>query len=362
MVAINQDLWIRSNDGLRSLRLSVADYNTPGNHALSGEVRHRIDYDTDFLLENVSLAYFDNRLLFTHSPLLYENRGICHGLISLNFETLNRLGSGGPPAYDGDWDGLKVFDIITTTVNKRDRCFLAGIDSSGNNAMYELMDEARDYVDYSGVYVADDPQKVIESRRMMGDGPDSLKEIKKCSLWVSEIEGAVAITVYFRPDWYPFWVIWDTYTLQSDLVMGSTSEDALEVGAVGRAFASRLSTRTAPDELEIVNDFPLNVGFGFQVRVEWTGHAQIELGDLHMRPLPESDYADNPVIFDGLPIKPIVGVMVPAGPYEFDTVPSVYQLLSWEFSDTNWQTVALQINAPVAGDWSFVVDGTGTGT
>ena len=74
VVAINQDLYFRSTDGLRSLRTSTADYNSPGLTPLSVEVRHRFDYDSSFLLEDAGVVCFDNRILCTHSPFIYGRR------------------------------------------------------------------------------------------------------------------------------------------------------------------------------------------------------------------------------------------------------------------------------------------------
>ena len=102
LVTINNDIFFRSLDGLRSYRHARAQIEGYNTTPLSSEMDSVMDYDTEGLLGDSSAVYFDNRLLYTVSPREnYDNiedepiklRPISHrGLGVLDF---NSMGSSG---------------------------------------------------------------------------------------------------------------------------------------------------------------------------------------------------------------------------------------------------------------------------
>lgn len=312
LVAVNQDLYFRSSDGLRSVRTSTADYDAPGLAPLSAEVRHRFDYDTPFLLQDASLVYFDNRLLCTHSPFHYGPRSLAQGLVALNFDALSGRGLKAPPCFDGEWDGFGVIaQLCTGTVRGVERCFLLGRDLAGVNCLWELLPEAAHQE-------GDSPTQALETRTLFAGSPGQLKNLRRADLMFSDIRTALAARVYFRPDKYPFWVLWDEFAV-----------DAAPAGGWGRARPQRrslLATRDVPFLLDPQTGRPVSCATGFQVRIEWEGFARLDYLQLWQEPADLASYADNaasatpadpgtpptgqtdPAFWHAHPVSPLAGI------------------------------------------------------
>lgn len=280
VTAVNQDLYFRSSDGLRSVRTSTTDYDAPGLAPLSVEVRHRFDYDTQFLLQDASVVYFDNRLLCTHSPFINGNRSLSQGLISLNFDGLSGRGSKSTPAFDGEWDGVIVAQIFTGPVRGADRCFILGRDAAGVNCLWELQSETAE--------PASEPvTQVIETRMFFGDSPGTIKNLRRADVQFSDIRGPLNVRVLFRPEKFPYWVQWDQFSV--DAPSGQR--------AWGRAAPRRspvLTTRSVPDLIDPQTGRLLSCASGFQVRVEWDGFARLDFLQNHQEDTPVSSYSDVP--------------------------------------------------------------------
>jgi hypothetical protein len=279
VVAVNQDLYFRSSDGLRSVRTSTADYDAPGLAPLSAEVRHRFDYDTPFLLEDASVAYFDNRLLCTHSPFVCSSRSLSQGFVVLNFDALSGRGVKSAPCYDGEWDGVIVAQVFTGTVRGAERCFILGRDITGQNGLWELLPEVAEPE-------GDEPTQVIETRMLFGDSPGTLKSLRRCDLQFSDIRGGLVVRVYYRPEKYPFWVLWDEFSVDSPGPRTWSRKRAQH--------RSLLSTRTAPDGVDPATGRLRSVATGFQVRVEFEGFARMDYMQVFQERTDMQPYADNP--------------------------------------------------------------------
>lgn len=276
---VNQDLYFRSSDGLRSVRTSTTDYDAPGLAPLSVEVRHRLDVDTPFLLKDASVVSFDNRLLCTHSPFVYGPRSLNLGLIALNFDTLSGRGQKSPPAYDGEWDGLVIAQVFTGNIRGATRCFILGRDIAGANGLWELLPEVAE----PG---GEEPTQVFESRMFFGDSPSTTKHLRRCDLQFSDIRGGLAVRVFFRPEKYPYWVEWDEFSVdpQSESSWGRHQPRRTPI----------LRTRTPPDLWDEQTGRLLTCATGFQVRVEFDGFARLDFLTTYQKPTGRSPYSDMP--------------------------------------------------------------------
>lgn len=311
VVPVNQDLYFRSSDGLRSVRTSTADYSAPGLAPLSVEVRHRFDYDTPFLLEDASVAYFDNRLLCTHSPFIYGPRALSQGIIAFNFDSLSGRGQKSPPCYDGEWDGVISAQLFTGTIAGTERCFILGRDISGTNGIWEVLRETSEQA-------GDEPTQAIETRMLFGDSPGVLKNLRRCDVQFSDIRGGLVVRVYFKPDKYPHWVKWDEFTVDSP--------PKQEWGRVSPQHRSLLSTRTPVEHVDPTTGRLISCANGFQVRVEWDGFARLDYLQLFQERVSSiNPYADNPA---------------PNAQTDVVTVPT------WAVSPTFWYTHPV---SPLAG-------------
>lgn len=280
VVAVNQDLYFRSSDGLRSVRTSTADYGAPGLAPLSVEVRHRFDRDTPFLLRDTQLVHFDNRLLCSHSPFIHGPRSAGQGIIALNFDSLSGRGTKSSPAFDGDWDGITVACMTTGRIRGVERCFIV----THQRSIYEVLPEVAE----QNISVADSPTQVLVTRTLFGDSPATTKTLRRADLQFSDIRTTLEARVYFRPVGYPFWTKWDEFTVSAPtpVTWGQRSRSQSR---------QRLSTRSVPESpLNGNTGLPVSVGAGFQLRVEYEGLANLDHLTLFQERTDMPAYADNP--------------------------------------------------------------------
>lgn len=278
--AVNQDLFFRSHDGLRSLRHAVSDLGSPGQTPLSREMSHRFGHDTDYLLEFATVVAFDNRLLVTHSPINYGNRGINLGLAVYNFDSISRAGQKSPPIYDGEWDFAQIAEIVVGRVSGRTRCFVFGRDVDGNNGVWEIY---REVDDPTGI--TENPTQEIITRSLAGQGINVCKAIRACDIWLSKIDSDVNLKVYFKPDQYPFWVKWDDFSISAGSPGAQIRPHSL--------YRNPLTTRTVPEVFDDQTHWPLAVGFSFQIRLVWTGLAQVDMIQLWSERVTQPTTSDN---------------------------------------------------------------------
>lgn len=279
VVAVNQDLYFRSSDGLRSLRTSTADYGAPGLSPLSVEVRNRFDYDTPFLLEDAQVVLFDNRLLVTHTPLVYSNRSMAQGLISFNFDSLSTRGAKSPPIFDGEWDEMLIAEIAVGEINGVERCFIVGRDAVGQNALWELLPE-------SARLEADSVTSVLETRTLFADAPGTMKHLRRADMSFSKIVGDLSARIYFRPNNYPYWILWDTIAS----TVSGTQGGWAQIRNQSRSF---IQTTQPMDDIDPQTNRPFSTSDGFQVRVEWDGVAQLDHLQVWQERLDITPFADD---------------------------------------------------------------------
>lgn len=278
--AVNQDLYFRSKDGLRSVRITYADYDSPGLTPISTEVNNRFDFDTDSLLESACVVHFDNRIFATHSPIAYGPRSIALGLVSLNFDIVSNRGQKNPPAYEGDWDGIQIAEIVKGEFNGKDRCFIIGRDINGVNGIWEILPEASE-----PLAPAETPTYTFDTRSLAGVGLNATKRLNRADIWVSDIEDPVTMNVYFRPDKYPYWILWDTLTVATTPATPWSNQKPIARGP--------FSTSSPPSGIDAVSELGLDTGFSFQVRLQWTGRCRVDYVQVFSEQLSAPDAANN---------------------------------------------------------------------
>lgn len=151
---VNEDLWFRSDDGVRSYRQARSEPSGWAHIPLSTNVRQYLENDSEFLLKHCSSMYFDNRIFFTTSPVWNDGRPWHFGMVVVDFDVISAF-SGSPqnavskPAWEGQWLSTKFLPVqlLTGTFNGMTRAFVFGINSAGENQLYELSSDDKDDFD-----------------------------------------------------------------------------------------------------------------------------------------------------------------------------------------------------------------------
>jgi hypothetical protein len=130
----NEDLWFRSDDGMRSYRQARSEQGGWAHIPLSTNVRQYLDNDSDWLLKYCSAVYFDNRILVTTSPMWNDGRPMHSGLAVVDFDIISSFGSvigsqqSVKPAWEGQWVTTRFnpIQLLTGSFGGVTRTFIFG--------------------------------------------------------------------------------------------------------------------------------------------------------------------------------------------------------------------------------------------
>jgi hypothetical protein len=236
LVTTNGDVFFRSFDGLRSYRNARAELSTYGQVPMSAEMNSVLQYDTKPLLTEVSSIVFDNRLLFTASPKI-DYSGISaisatpqpttfSKIVALDFTTLSTVGGKRSASYDGIWAGLDVLQLITGIVNGKPTAWALAYDYVNNrvNVLWEITENGA-----FDIPLGVESQKInsiLETRSFSFGTLAEQKRMIRADFWLSDVQDRVDVKVYWRPDQYPCWREWHSFsrcgTVQNCITSGVT--------------------------------------------------------------------------------------------------------------------------------------------
>jgi hypothetical protein len=256
-VAVNGDLFFRSTDGIRSLKLARQDFQTAyGNTPQSVEMNRILLDDDRTLLGYSSAIVFDNRLLMTAAPA-QSVRGVYHSqLVALNLDPNSSLRVKAPPIYDGAWSGRNFMQLVVGSFNGIERAFAITYDTDTQKlGMTEILPtSSTNLFDNGDVRI----RSSMESPALFYQQDASKRELLRLNdgeLIVSDVVGAVRFDVYYRPDYDKNWHSWRSFEIPA-------SPDYQPRIGLGQPNLKESDAATGR---------PYAVGYHFQVRIVITG-------------------------------------------------------------------------------------------
>lgn len=184
---VNEDLWFRADDGIRTYRQARSEQSGWAHIPLSTSVSKFIDNDTKSLLKYSSSIYFDNRVLFTVNPVWNQGRPYHTGMVVVDFDILSSFGTKARPAWDGHWTNMAITQLVTANINGTTRAFIFGIDPDGYNQLYEISIDNKD--DWGGQLIPWELEhRSYDFTKLSQQGnPFNESELYDADLWVSGI-------------------------------------------------------------------------------------------------------------------------------------------------------------------------------
>jgi len=291
MTSVNEDIWLRAEDGERSIKLAISEQKIWSRTPSSTEIRRILDFDDAKWVSYTASTLFDNRLIWT-----VGHRGTKEGtgFAVLDFDPISALGQQPRPAYDGLWhlNGVEPIDIVTGDFGSGERCIFIGKETAtGETHLWEI---TRSGSDDDGT----DIPALMESRAFGFGDPFAHNQIDRADVFISDMKGNVSFDLDVRPDCEETWFGWDTKSRLHD----NTVDDA-DVAAAStvppempKSGCSRLTFGTIPEGDRDETVYPdLGVkdrGTTFQVRMRWSGHLKVARLWLHARDIIEQPTAD----------------------------------------------------------------------
>lgn len=145
---VNEDLWFRADDGVRSYRQARSEPQGWAHIPMSTNVKQFLGNDSTSILQFCSSIYFDNRILMTCSPMWNQGRPVHGGLVVVDFDILSAFGVTNKPAWEGHWtlsQGIPISQVVTGTFSGVQRAFAFGV-FEGQNFLLELsLDDVDDW-------------------------------------------------------------------------------------------------------------------------------------------------------------------------------------------------------------------------
>lgn len=267
-VLANSDTIFRSVQGLGSLIQARRDFGIGdwGNTPISREMDRVFNKDIRSLLSYGSAVVFDNRLLSTAAPQV-AGQGVFHiGAVALNFDLLSNLRGKAPPVYDGLWTGLNALQYIKGIFSGIERGFAFGFNITTQEIeLYELVrTDAGHHFDNGDTRI----QWSFETATLFKSDIKPITDLIRLldgEFMVQEVIGKVDFEIQYRPDYWPCWVPWRTFS-----ICAKTTGDNVQPGYLTRIGLGE------PDgtPCEEGNNRPLRVGHFFQFRFVITGQCK----------------------------------------------------------------------------------------
>lgn len=284
-VLINSDTFFRSFVGYGSLVLARRDFGGWGNKSISNEMQRPLLQDNQSLLQFGSADSFDNRFVSTCAPNLI-GAGVFHvGLCILNFDLISSLRTNLPPAWEGVWTGINTMQVVTGRVSGTQRNFSFTYNLTTNHIeLWELLGESSAIE--AGIYQDNNDTPILsvfETAALFNKDIKPLTELIELidgEMYLSGVTGTVGVKVFYRPDFYPCWVLWNEFNLCED-DDNSTGDGNKQPGYWMRIGLGQPEPENADDLNDAVsndlgspaNNRPLRYGYFHQFRVEITGYA-----------------------------------------------------------------------------------------
>lgn len=305
LVNVNQDVFFRSKDGWRTFRTARNEAYGWGGAPISNEMLRVLYTDSLQLLDYASSCIFKNRVFLTCTPSPYPKNitgggAIFHNLCVLDLQVVSSVinrsnlayefspyfSQRGSPAYDGVWtppNGLEILQLVQAEIAREERLFAFCYNpATAKTEIWELVD-----------YLAFDDQTIpitcqIETKTYDFKLPDTLKELRRCELYFTATEASIDVTVEFRSDGYPNWVLWGQCTLPGHQQPCTLDTAACQSpGCPVEGYWYQWKMPTPPNTCDPNTNKLIRVGFHFQLRITWTGPATLLMVMLHAEELVE---------------------------------------------------------------------------
>jgi hypothetical protein len=290
-ISVNGDMWYRSEDGVRSFIVARRYFPQPGNTPMSHEMPI-FDDDTPFLLFYGSSVLFDNKLFITVSPYMRADQQVMHrGMATINFDLVSDLRQKQAPAWEGIKTGLQILQLNKCRISGNERFFIWAQGPTdvelweGDWTDNGIADEYTVQVGGTQTVTRKPIACLLQTRAEDYGVPLELKRLIMGEIYVEDIADSVTFTISYKPDDYPNWVSWQTFTLCS-----TASQCAPTVTPPNcffmpnaRSYAARLTLPQPQDDCNGMTGKPMREFHDCQFQLEWSGHCRIRRFFTHIK-------------------------------------------------------------------------------
>jgi hypothetical protein len=309
IIPINGDLFFRSKEGngIRTYRNARAEADGYGQTPISAEIDPVLKQDTPWMLDGVSFANFENRLLMTCLPRQFPRRAadqeqadqfaagpiqtLFEGVAVLDFQSSSSGRGKAAAVFDGVWTGLRIIKLVPGTFDGDPRCYAVCLHEDETGRRIEIWQITRD----------DEFDTPVEGRRRIKAGivtkafnfadAMGLKKLIRCDLWFDDLGGGEEFPfrceLAYRPDDYPNFTTWQSFErafeTEFNMSYAAPPDDLAPIEPFNyeRGYAPQVRFPVPPLTANIATNTPAYLGHDFTLRVNWEGRAHLGRLMLH---------------------------------------------------------------------------------
>jgi hypothetical protein len=275
--SVNGDLWFQSYlADIRSLLTAVRYFQQWGNVSLSSNEQRILELVNTNLLFFASSIYFNNRLLNTTYPQ-ETPYGVVHpALIPLDLTTISTLEQQDSPNWEGQNEGLQIFQMTTATYGNLLRAFMTVLSTQNPGQMesWEIVPGQIGDVGPTG------PSRIewqFSTCSFTFGELFKLKELLAGEIWIDEIEGVVDFEIEYCPDGSSCFYPWSAFSVCTQTVNNTTYPPTI----LSPGTRKPLVLPKPPQACAGENSRPSNIAYEFQLRVTVRGQCRFRGVKLH---------------------------------------------------------------------------------
>jgi hypothetical protein len=231
---------------------------------------------TDLLAYSSGIT-FDNRLLMTASPY-HTDKGTLHRAISvLEFNLISGLKGKLPPSWEGMWTGLDIHQLVKVEYAGNENAYI--ISRNPNTLNIEIWEITKDDdADSPSLGVQTPIQWEIQTKAYNFDQQQFKKRLDSAEIWVDDIRGTCVFDVKYKPDQYPAWVCWNSWSECANINLCSGSGcGGAPIQNLQPQYRTKMRLPTPSDACDPVLGEQFKRLFDVQLRIAMEGHARIKL-------------------------------------------------------------------------------------
>ncbi|MEI6870660.1 MAG: hypothetical protein WCL08_00120 [Verrucomicrobiota bacterium] len=199
------------------------------------------------------------------------------GILSLDFNSTSTVGAKSYAAWDGVWTGINTQQLVSGFFNGQEQCFAFTYGGVGDNQVWELTNSYGDDISLAGKSKI---QCALESRRYNLGVEYNKKKLRRCDLWLTNINGEVSFDVMYKFDGKSCWTDWPPNWKRcatvADIVLPETNVNVENLMQNRPQVRTQITQPTPPNVCDTVQGGITSIGFEVQVRLTWTGNVTVE--------------------------------------------------------------------------------------
>jgi len=277
VVAVNSDNFYQTLlPSVASLGLQTRYFSQWGNTPISTNENRILQFVNRALQHFCSGCQFDNRLLQTTLPIQTPSGVVSTAIMPLDFNIISAFNKQLPPAWEGHYEGLQIFQLGSGDFGGLERCFATVLNATGDFELWELTADERFDENAFGETRVD---WYFETPAYTWGKELELKELDGLELWVDKVFGTVQITLEYRPDASPCYVLW---AVKQICVTHNCAEDVNNPVCYPTQLNYREGykfnipfPKPSGKDCSPMGTRPANIGYQFQFRVTIKGWCRI---------------------------------------------------------------------------------------